>query len=71
MWHLAHQHEVGVDPCAAIVKPSGRRHALADVGGPHRRGEPVVAVVGPGRLVNVVKARHRDDGTEHSFAYGA
>jgi hypothetical protein len=35
MRHLVHQHEVGVDPGAAIMKPRGRGHALTDVRGPH------------------------------------
>src|SRR6476646_2275887 len=47
MRHLVHQHEVSVDPSAAVLEARRRRHAPADVCGPHRGGEPVIAIVGP------------------------
>src|SRR5512142_2182050 len=69
MRHLAHQHEMRVDPGATIMEPGGRRHSFADVGGPHRRGETIVAVVGPRyRLIDVVEARDRYDRSEYLLA---
>ena len=55
MRHLVHQHEVGVDPSAAVLEARRRRHAPADVCGPHRGSEPVIAIVGPANcLVDIV-----------------
>jgi hypothetical protein len=46
--HLAHQHEMRVDPRAAVLQPCGDAHRLADVVAPHGGREPVVRVVRPG-----------------------
>ena len=44
--------------------------ALRDVLGPHRGGEPVIAVVGPGDgLVDIGEAGDRDDRAEHLAAH--
>ena len=65
MRHLADQHEVGVDPGAAITEARGGGHGAAHVLGPDRGGKAVVAVVGPAhRIVNLAEGRDRDDGAE-------
>jgi hypothetical protein len=70
MRHLVGQHEVGVDPGAAVLQPRGRGHRAADILGPHRRGEAVVAVIGPGdRLVDIGEAGDRDHRAEHLAAH--
>src|SRR5688572_26598470 len=63
--HLVDEHEAGVDPGAAVLQLLGDAHRAADVLGPDRRREAVVAVVRPGdRLFGVGEARHADDRTE-------
>src|SRR4029078_550416 len=60
---------MGVDPGRTILKPRGRRQALADVRRPYRRGKAVVAVVRPfDRLVDIVEACHRHDWPENFLA---
>ena len=45
--HFVGQHEVRVDPCAAVLKPRGYIHSFTHVLRPNRRCEAVIAVVGP------------------------
>ncbi|EAU67297.1 hypothetical protein STIAU_4929 [Stigmatella aurantiaca DW4/3-1] len=66
MRHLAHQHEVGVDPRATVLEFGGHLHGLADVLAPHRAGQAVVRVVRPRNgLGRVLEARHRHHRTKH------
>src|SRR5262249_24926632 len=64
--HLVSEHEVAVDPGAAVLEPRRHCHRPADVLRPHRRGEAVVGIVSPGdRLFRLAEAGDRDDRPEH------
>ncbi|MNF78219.1 hypothetical protein D3C84_603920 [compost metagenome] len=66
MGHLADQHEVAVDPGAAVLQASGDLHGLVQVAGPHRRGQAVFGVVGPiHRGSQFVEAGDGDHRAEH------
>ncbi len=47
--HLCRQRDVGVDPDRAEVKMLGKAHGTGVVVGPHRRGQAVLDVIGPGQ----------------------
>jgi len=58
MGHFADEHEVRVDPGAAVLQPRGNREGLADVLRPDRRREAVVRVVSPRyRVVGILEPR--------------
>ena len=48
MRHFIDQHEMRVDPGAAITQPGRRGHGATDILGPDRGGEAVIAVIGDG-----------------------
>src|SRR5690606_33964163 len=52
--HLADQHEMRVDPGAAVLQARGQAVGAADITGPHRRGQAVVGVVGEGEGLRFV-----------------
>ncbi|MNH25128.1 hypothetical protein D3C79_850990 [compost metagenome] len=70
MGHFADQHEVGIDPGAAILQPRRQAVGAACVAGPHRRSQAVLRVVGPfQRLCFVGEARYRHHRAKHFVAH--
>src|SRR5262249_6999214 len=60
---------VHVDAVGARAHPGRDLEAMRDVGGPHRTGQAVVALVGdPDRRVRVAGAQHRQDRAEDLLA---
>ena len=54
--HFAHQHEMGVNPGAAILQTRAQAMRPADVPGPDRRSQTILRIVGPAqRLLFVMK----------------
>ncbi len=65
MRHLVDQHEMRVDPGAAILQAGGGLHAAADILGPDGGGQAVIAVVCPGNgIIGIGEAGDRDDRAE-------
>ena len=66
MGHLAGQHEVGVDPGAAILQGGCTGHRLADILGPDGGGEAILGVVGKGDgLLEIIDRGDGDHGAKH------
>ena len=61
--HLRGQHEVGVDPGAAILQGGGTGHRLADILSPDGGGEAILGVVGEGDgLLEIIDRGDGDHG---------
>src|SRR5471032_1174622 len=66
MRHFAHEHEMSVDPGAAVVQLGGYLERAAYVARPYGTCEPEVGVVGPGNsLGRIVEAGDRHHRPEH------
>src|SRR5471032_3692877 len=66
MGHFADQHEMAVDPGAAVLKARRDLHGFVEVLGPDRRGEAVFRVVSPVHgLCQFIKTGHGDHRPEY------
>src|ERR1700693_1086062 len=69
MRRLAHDHEMSVDPAAAIAQAGRGRHGARDIPRPDRGCQSIVRIIGPADcLLDLLERRDRYHGSEHFAA---